>query len=84
MTAHALYVMGMEFLYDLYVRRDPMLRGLTSKPEEVADFLSAFWYRAAVGEERAPHPAKARRVLHDPPRRRGTKVFSNPISAKER
>lgn len=49
MTAHALFVMGTEFLYDRFVRREPTLVGMADSPEEIADFLSDFWRRTAEG-----------------------------------
>lgn len=46
-TAHALFVMGTEFLYDLYVRRDATLVEREPSAEAVAEFLSEFWARVA-------------------------------------
>jgi len=51
MTTHALSVMGREFLYDIYIRRDPALETLVTSPEEIAELLAEQWYRAAMGGE---------------------------------
>lgn len=51
MTTHALSVMGREFLYDIYIRRDPALEMLLNTPEEIAELLAEQWYRAAMGGE---------------------------------
>lgn len=51
MTTHALSVMGREFLYDVYIRKDPALETLVNSPEEIAELLAEQWYRAALGGE---------------------------------
>lgn len=53
LTAHALTVMSSEFLYDIYIRKDPTLADLADSPEEIAAFFSAHWLRAARGEDTA-------------------------------
>lgn len=49
--AYALEGMVFTYLYDTFVRREPILRRHAGSPDRIADLLSVLWYRATYCED---------------------------------
>jgi len=50
-VAYALEGMVFQYLYEVFVRQDPLLSRFAGSPEQIADLLSVLWYRAIYRED---------------------------------
>lgn len=50
-VAYALEGMVFQYLYEVFVRQDPLLSRFAGPPEQIADLLSVLWYRAIYRED---------------------------------
>ncbi len=50
-VAYALEGMVFQYLYEIFVRQEPLLSQYAGKPEHIADLLSVLWYRAVYCED---------------------------------
>lgn len=50
-VAYALEGMVFQYLYDIFVRREPVLSEIGGSPDHVANLLSVLWYRAVYRED---------------------------------
>jgi AcrR family transcriptional regulator len=50
-VAYALEGMVFQYLYEVFVRQDPLLSRFAGTPEQIADLLSVLWYRAIYRED---------------------------------
>ncbi|MFO1056620.1 MAG: TetR/AcrR family transcriptional regulator [Dongiaceae bacterium] len=64
--AYALEGMVFTYLYDVFVRREPILQRHSGTPEHIADLLSLLWYRAVYCQDPPAGEVTHARTLLDP------------------
>lgn len=61
-VAYALEGMVFQYLYEVFVRQDPLLSRFAGSPDQIADLLSVLWYRAIYRED--PPREEVRHARH--------------------
>lgn len=68
-VAFALEGLVVQYVYELYIRKNPLLSEFQKKPDEVAEMLSVLWYRSVYCEDppaELVHKAKTVLALRRP------------------
>lgn len=63
--AYALEGMVFQYLYDVFVRQEPVLQSHAGSSEHIADLLSVLWYRAVYCEDPSAEQVKHAKAMLD-------------------